>query len=244
MRASRGWTTLVVLALACTTAMGQNSAKHDTVGQVLRITTSNATGEVLLQGLAANWSQAAAKQVALNRTPPLYDTDEPAAEDIRIVEVRMLRAGGKLFAQLTWRDSTHDAAALQAIPGSAPETRFLKVPTEANDRFFDAAAMMVPLKEGTEVNPSLQMGDADHPVQIYYWNSSRGAMLMEAQGRGTTKRLGSSFPCNSFYRDGVWTVTFELPAQHASTPVAFAIWNGAQKDRDGRKYFSVWYTLE
>jgi len=26
--------------------------------------------------------------------------------------------------------------------------------------------------------------------------------------------------------------------------MAFAVWNGSQKDRDGRKYFSVWQVLE
>ena len=244
MRASRWWAALVVIAWAAWPSMGQTSAKPAAAGQGLPVAASRAAGETLLQGQAANWSQASARKVALNRTPPLYDTDEPAADEIPVVEVRMLRAAGKLYAQLTWRDSTHDAATLQAVPDSPPETRFLKVPTEAEDRFFDAAAIMVPMKGSTALNPSLQMGDADHPVQIYYWNSTRGAMLMEAQGRGTTKRTGQGFPANGAYENGKWTVTFELPAQPVGSPMAFAIWNGAQKDRDGRKYFSVWYTVE
>ena len=244
MRASRWWAALVLMAWACAPSMGQTSAKPAAAGQVLPITTSSAAGELLLQGQPANWSQASAKKVALNRTPPLYDTDEPAAEEIPVVEVRVLSAGGKLYAQLSWRDTTADATTLQAVPNSSPETRFLKVPTEADDRFFDAAAIMVPTKASTGLNPSLQMGDVDHPVQIYYWNSARGAMLMEAQGRGTTQRTGHGFPANGAYDNRRWVVTFELPAQPAGTPMAFAIWNGAQKDRDGRKYFSVWYTLE
>ena len=244
MRASRWWAALVVMAWACGPSMGQTPAKPAAAGQVLPAGASGAAGEILLQGQPANWSQASARKVALNRTPPLYDTDEPATEEITVVEVRMLRAAGKLYAQLTWRDSTHDAATLQAIPDSPPETRFLKVPTEAEDRFFDAAAIMAPTKGGTGLNPSLQMGDVDHSVQIYYWNSARGAMLMEAQGRGTTKRTGQGFPASAVYQSGRWTVTFELPAQPAGTPMAFAIWNGAQRDRDGRKYFSVWYNVE
>ena len=88
------------------------------------------------------------------------------------------------------------------------------------------------------------MGDAEDPVEIYYWNSARGAMLMQAQGRGTTRRTGQGFPASGNYDRGQWTVTFELPDLPAGTPVAFAVWNGSQKDRDGRKYFSVWQVLE
>ena len=95
-----------------------------------------------------------------------------------------------------------------------------------------------------ELSPSLQMGDADHPVQIYYWNATRGAMLMEAHGRSTTRRTGQAFPAHSDYSNGQWNVTLELPNLAAGTPVAFAVWNGSQKDRDGRKYFSVWQIVE
>jgi len=88
------------------------------------------------------------------------------------------------------------------------------------------------------------MGDADDPVHIYYWNAARGPMLMDAAGRGTTKRTGASFAVHGAYEKGRWTVVFELPDLAAGTPLAFAIWNGSQKDRDGRKYFSVWQVLQ
>jgi len=69
-------------------------------------------------------------------------------------------------------------------------------------------------------------------------------MVMQAQGRGTTRRTGQSFPANGTYQNGQWNVIFELPDLSAGTTVAFAVWNGSQKDRDGRKYFSVWQVLE
>ena len=46
------------------------------------------------------------------------------------------------------------------------------------------------------------------------------------------------------YRGGVWQVTLQLPAVPAGVPLAFAVWDGSQQDRDGRKYFSVWYRLQ
>jgi hypothetical protein len=214
-------------------------------GQSLSVSASSASFDNLLHGELAAWNQIAVKHVALNRTPPLYDTDEPAAPEIASLDVRVARTGGKLLVQLSWRDTTHDAVALAEVPNTPPETRFRKVQTEADDRFFDAAAVMFPDKPTTgAITPSLQMGDAEHPVEIYYWNATRGAMVMDAQGRSTTKRTGKTFPANSTHQNGHWNVILELPDLPAGTPVAFAIWNGSQKDRDGRKYFSVWQVLE
>jgi hypothetical protein len=214
-------------------------------GQSLSVAASSASTDNLLHGEPAAWNQIAVKHVALNRTPPLYDTDEPATLDISSVDVRLARVSKNLLVQLSWRDPTHDAITLAEVPNTPPETRFRKVQTEADDRFFDAAAVMFPTKAASgAIAPSLQMGDAEHPVEIYYWNATRGAMLMQAQGRGTTRRTGQNFPANSTYRNGQWNVVFELPDLPAGTTVAFAVWNGSQKDRDGRKYFSVWQVLE
>ena len=219
--------------------------KKSSAGQALSVAAVSATADTLLREGQAQWNQIAVKRVALNRTPPLFDTDEPTTLEISGVDVRVARVSGNLLVQLSWRDPTQDAVTLAAVPDSPPEIRFRKVQTEANDRFFDAAAVMVPAKSGARaVYPSLQMGDADDPVEIYYWNATRGAMLMQAQGRGTTKRTGQGFPANSVYANGQWNVVFELPDLPTGTPVAFAVWNGSQKDRDGRKYFSVWQVLE
>lgn len=214
-------------------------------GQSLSVAASSASADSLLNGGLAAWSQIAVKHVALTRTPPLYDTDEPATLEISIVDVRLARVSKSLLVQLSWRDPTHDATILAEVPNTPPETRFRKVQTEADDRFFDAAAVMFPAKTGSgAIAPSLQMGDAEHPVEIYYWNATRGSMVMQAQGRGTTRRTGQNFPANSTYQNGQWDVIFELPDLPAGTTVAFAVWNGSQKDRDGRKYFSVWQVLE
>jgi hypothetical protein len=213
-------------------------------GQSLAVAASSTSADKLLNGGVAAWPEISVKRVALNRTPPLFDTDEPATPEIASLDVRVARSGGKLVVQLSWRDPTHDAVTLAEVPNTPPETRFRKVPTEADDRFFDAAAVMFPANASSgAIAPSLQMGDAEHPVEIYYWNATRGAMLMQGQGRGTTKRTGKSFPANGGYQNGQWSVIFELPDLPAGTPVAFAVWNGSQKDRDGRKYFSVWQVL-
>jgi len=230
--------------LLCPMTRAQAGARP-AAGQSLSVAAPSANADNLLHAGPAAWSQIAVKRIALNRTPPLYDTDEPATLEISSADVRLARVSGKLLVQLTWRDPTHDATTFAEVPNTPPETRFRKVQTEADDRFFDAAAVMFPAKSGAGViAPSLQMGDAEHPVEIYYWNATRGSMVMQAQGRGTTRRTGQSFPANSTYQNGQWNVVFELPDLPAGTTVAFAVWNGSQKDRDGRKYFSVWQVLE
>ena len=232
---------LFAIVLAVTTIAGAQAGKAPG-GQTLNATASSATSEALLKG-SAEWDRVPAHRISLNRTPPLYDTDEPASMEIPVLDVRLARAGGKVLVQMSWADPTQDAVVLPEVPNSPPETRFLKLPTEADDRFFDAAAVMFPEKKGP-VTPSLQMGDAEDPVQIYYWNATRGPILMQAAGRGTTRRTGATFAAHAAYERGRWTVVFELPELAAGTPLAFAVWDGSQKDRDGRKYFSVWQVLQ
>ena len=237
---------IVVSAVLLLASMvwAQAGAKPAT-GQSLSVAASSASAGNLLHGGSATWNQIPVKHVALNRTPPLYDTDEPATPDISSVDVRLARASKNLLVQVSWRDPTRDATTLAEVPNAPPETRFLKLQTEADDRFFDAAAVMFPAKSNSgEIAPSLQMGDAEHPVEIYYWNATRGSIVMQAQGRSTMRRTGQDFPASSTYQNGQWNVIFELPDLPAGTTVAFAVWNGSQKDRDGRKYFSVWQVLE
>jgi complex iron-sulfur molybdoenzyme family reductase subunit gamma len=206
---------------------------------------SGVAAESLLDPEAAAWQAVPPLRVALNRTPPLFDTDPPAAALISLVEVRARRASGQLVIHLAWADASQDTASLAGAPESAPETRFIKQDTADTDRFFDAVAVMCPTVSGEAlVTPSLQMGDPHNPVTIYYWNAARGALRMEAHGRETTRRTGETFPARGVYRAGRWQATLALPDLPAGVPLAFAVWNGSQLDRDGRKYFSVWYWLE
>ena len=234
-------TLLLLLVLVTSTIAGAQVGKPAS-GQTLKATSPSASADVLLNGSPV-WDQVSARRISLNRTPPLFDTDEPASLEIPRLDVRVARASGKVLVQMSWADPTQDSAVLPEVPNTPPETRFRKVPTEADDRFFDAAAVMFPTNSRA-VTPSLQMGDTDDPVQIYYWNAARGPMLMEAAGRGTTRRTGVTFAAHAAYEKGRWTVAFELPDLPAGTPLAFAVWNGSQKDRDGRKYFSVWQVLQ
>lgn len=214
-------------------------------GLTLRAAAPAAPAEILRDPESRIWDQAAVQRVGLNRTPPMYDTDPPSSLDIAFVDVRLARTGGKLLVHLGWKDATENSATLSKAPDTPPETRVYKEHTQATERFFDGVAVMFPSQPSAAgISPSLQMGDAGDPVTIYYWNAARGAMLMEAQGRGTTRRTGQTFSARALYRAGEWRAVLELPDLPAGQQLSFAVWNGSQSDRDGRKYFSVWHTLE
>ncbi|MBZ5723766.1 MAG: hypothetical protein LAP87_02110 [Acidobacteriia bacterium] len=190
---------------------------------------------------AAEWKSAAAVSLALNRTPPLYSTDAPASLDIASVELRLLRGAAGNFVRLEWADKTHDTAAIAKAERAWQSEQLVKQ-SDATNRFNDACAVMIPARPVVgDLSPSLQMGDAEHPVRIFLWDAARGAAIMEASGRETTKRTGQSFPAQGQYKDGRWTVTMQLPAWPEGTPLAVAVWNGSQQDRDGRKYFTIWF---
>jgi hypothetical protein len=201
--------------------------------------------EAFLDPMSAEWSKITSQRIALNRTPRLYDMEAPSELELAFVDIRLARTEGKLVVQMIWRDPTQDNAEIAKLPSAPTEGRPHKELTEATDRFFDSAAVMHPVRlPENNVWPSLQMGDAGDPVTIYFWNAARGATRMQGEGRGTTKRTGESFPAQALYGNGSWHVTMELHDVPVGMPLAFAIWNGSQQDRDGRKYFTTWLKLE
>jgi hypothetical protein len=195
---------------------------------------------------AAAWDRAAPTRVLLNRTPRIYQTEKRPAGRPPLLEVRALRCSERLVLRLVWDDATKDAP--QAPPrkrgeGGTPDHLY-KRPTGQTTAFADAAAVMLPRRRPAGGFPSLVMGDGKEPVQLYYWNASRGAEQLTAAGRARVERTGKTFPCRADYRSGKWAVTLELPATPAGYPLAFALWDGHSGDRDGLKFFSVWYVLE
>ena len=193
---------------------------------------------------AAEWKSAAQAVLALHRTPPLYPTDSPAANDVQSVQVRVLHVPSGHYVRLEWNDRSRDSATL-AKAERVWQGEHLVNQSPATDRFSDACAVMVPERAVSgDMNPSLQMGDATHPVRIYFWDATRGAALMQASGRETTKRTGQGFPSEGQYADGKWTVVLQVPELQPGAPFAVAIWNGSQQDRDGRKNFSKWYRAQ
>ena len=208
------------------------------------ICSAAALAQNTLDPAAADWKSAPSLVLALHRTPPLYSTDAPATVEIPSVQAQIVHSPAGNFVRLEWADKTHDAAVLPKAE-RVWQGDHLVTQSAATDRFSDACAVMIPAKPVSgDLNPSLQMGDANHPVHIFVWDSTRGAAVMEASGRETTQRTGQSFSAQAVYTAGKWTVTMQISDLRAGTPFAVAIWNGSQQDRDGRKYFTIWYRAQ
>jgi hypothetical protein len=250
------WKIVAVLSCSFLAGIGAGTATHaqqksvkaaatEPAGMVLHVAAAAARADALLDPMAPGWAGIPVQRIALNRTPRLYDTEAPSELEIPFVDVRLARTEGKLLVQMTWRDPTQDAPEIAKLPSAPTEGRPHKELTEATDRFSDSAAVMYPTRAVEKGQwPSLQMGDPANPVSIYFWNASRGPARMQAEGRGTTRRTGDTFPARAVYRDQAWHLAMELADVPPGTPLAFAVWNGSQQDRDGRKYFTTWLKLE
>jgi hypothetical protein len=213
---------------------------------VLRVGTHKGEVKELLDSSSAVWEKAATTRIVLNRTPRIYQTEPRVETPPPALEVRSLRADGKLVLRLQWADATRDAPqapARKTGEGGDPD-KLYKRPTGETATFADAAAVMVPERWTGTAFPSLVMGDKHVPARIYYWNASRGAEELIATGRATQESSGKSVAHRAGHADGRWTVTMEVPEPSEGYPIAFAIWDGHSGDRDGLKFFSIWYVLK
>jgi hypothetical protein len=210
----------------------------------IRVGETTATEDVLLGPDSGAWGEKPTN-ILLSRTPRIYQTEPPLDRPAPTCEVRALRSGDKLYLRLVWEDVTRNAPeAPPALTGEAGDPKQLyKRPTGETSTFPDAAAVMVPERWTGPAFPSLMMGDDHSPARLYYWNASRGAAVLSASGRATPQPTGESFTHSARHANGKWTLTVALPEPPNDYPVAFAIWDGQYGDRDGLKFFSVWYVL-
>jgi hypothetical protein len=208
-----------------------------------------AKAAALLDPASEAWGRATPTHVLLNRAPRLYRQPAPPPEPpVPPLEARALRAAGKLYLRLEWADATRNAPvapARKSGEGGDPDKLYRRPTTETNT-FPDAAAVMVPESWGGGAFPALMMGDRTSSVRMFYWSASgpadRGDEL-SAHGRASPRPTGRAFALKAAHADGKWALTAELPAQADGSPIAFAVWDGAYGDRDGLKFFSIWYVL-
>lgn len=152
-------------------------------------------------------------------------------------EVRALRTAAGLLLRLEWSDAQADVR-LEAA------------------RFADGAAIQFPRDGRKETTP--YMGGAGRHVNIWYWNAAKNSgENLWADGFGTLTRLPTQdVKASGRHAGGKWRVAFfrawrsaepraaRLPAAGGDRPVAFAVWNGANEERDGFKAVTMtWQAL-
>jgi len=183
-----------------------------------------------------SWQKIPAREIALTTAfpghPAIVGTSAVAQ-----VRVQAAKTADGVLLRMKWRDAAADAA-------------------KDAGRFADGAAIQFPLDRKASTLPF--MGGGGKMVNIWYWNAAKNAAEnMVADGFGTATRLPTQdVRANGRHAGGEWTVVFfrayrtpektaiRLTAAGGRTPVAFAVWEGSNQERDGLKAVTLaWQNL-
>lgn len=217
------------------------------------------SGAVLAQAPTAD-KPLTVKTVRLNKPLTEKDLDDPAwhriparhiglttafvahpsivgTSTVAKVSVQAAKTAEGVLIRLKWKDSGADA-------------------TKDVGKFADAAAVQFPLNGKSSTLPF--MGGGGQLVNIWYWSAAtNGAQNLVADGFGTLTRLPTQdVRANGRHAGGEWTVVFfrlyrsaeeaavKLAQKGGRSPVAFAVWEGSNQERDGLKAVTMaWQNL-
>ncbi len=151
------------------------------------------------------------------------------------VSVKAIHNGTDIAFLLSWNDST------------------LNNVIDGVENFSDAGAIML------NANMICRMGQPNNPTNIWYWRAVDDSVQnLISGGLGTithTLNDDNNFYASSIYASGQWQVVLSRPLAAidpddqidlfvgGSYPIAFATWDGANNERNGRKYRSGMKTL-
>jgi complex iron-sulfur molybdoenzyme family reductase subunit gamma len=229
---------VAALALVAVAAVAPTLVSSRPANEVPVTTMSQHRASSLADPTGEAWNDAIPVDVALSSAPSTVpNASETSVEE---VDVRAARTENRLFVRLSWHDDTEDGTA-STSPSSAPTVR----------SFADAAAVQVPVN--TSTRPGIAMGSPRSQVNVWYWNPDVGGQELLAGGPGTTTRFESSaVETAAAYRSDEWHVVFSRPlaadsanrtsfADDRDVAVSFAVWDGSNMERSGRKAVSEWH---
>jgi hypothetical protein len=199
-----------------------------------------------LEPTADAWASTKAILLHLNLTPSLYPGDVTDDGFRPEVSVQVLRLDdGTAVVRAQWTDPTTNRTESGVTVLDGGEAHIYKKYSSDVGTFPDAFCAMVPVKRGPHAAyPSMMMGEKKQPVDLYFWKAGIGFQLLGAHGRASTAKTKTSLAGKSVREGDRWTVTMALTDMTPGTPVCFAVWDGAREQRDGIKYFSLWYEVQ
>ena len=179
------------------------------------------------------------RSVAPASQPSLFPNPRHVQTDVRSIYVQALHNGKEVALLLEWKD---DTPAEQRGVG----------------QFVDAAAVQWPVQYGPGIGlPHVGMGHSGHPVAVWFWRADGSQETLAAEGFGTlTIQNPEGMSAGGVWKDGIWRVVFKraftgngehgvtlMPDTQGLVPVALAIWNGEEDQRNGLKRLSAWRVL-
>lgn len=183
------------------------------------------------------WDAAPAVRIRLETAFVVHQSISGTAA-VREAEVRALRDRAGLLVRVEWRDERPDTA-------------------RTAHRFVDAVALQF-ARDGKAGTPPF-MGGQRRAVNVWYWNAATNAAEnLRADGFGTLQRLPTQdVSARGRHAEGRWRVVFQrawrsaepgasrLPsAPGDARPIAFAVWQGGNDERDGFKAVTMqWQSL-
>ena len=184
---------------------------------------------------AAIWKKAPVARVDLQAAFPGHSSivGRPATGQLA---AQAVRARDMLYMKLRWSDKTANTAVADT------------------DRFLDRVAVQFPLNGEASTTPF--MGDGVNAVNIWHWRADGRTENLFAKGFGTATPVVSQALTSAATRRGdAWEVVLARPLAakqeegammkgRKTMPIAFAVWDGDNQERDGLKAVTLeWWQL-
>lgn len=184
------------------------------------------------------WERLPEYRMHLMPAPPYHESvalrwnDEAEGQDVFF---SLAQTSERFYVRLRWRDETMDQAT-------------------KSDQFRDGVAVQFALADN-ETSAIMGTGP-EEPVNIWYWRSDANSIEnLAAGGPGSTTRLDeqpvsgdSLYMARAEADASEWVVVMSRPlsaeSEHnvgfdrPSVPIAFALWQGSDQERDGLKSVS------
>lgn len=192
------------------------------------------------------WDRVPMYSTYLQVAPPVHQSAKLRFEDGatrgKHLYFQVARSDKRMYVRLRWKDASQDTG------------------TTVDD-FRDGVAVQFALKG---VDTSYMMGSGtDHPVNIWYWRADHHPVEnLAAGGYGSTTILDeqtvtgdAAYIKQKQDKDNAWHVVmsrplaakdeFDVNFERKTVPMAFALWQGSDEERDGNKRVThTWINLE
>lgn len=222
-----------LVALAMLTSVAATAVQAAPASKTIRVL--SAAGVDAASPKAAIWKKAPAIQVALQAAFPGHGSivGTPVTERLT---AQAVRAGDRLFVKLAWSDRTANTM------------------IKDTGQFVDGAAVQFPVNGKAATTPF--MGDPVNAVNVWHWRADGHTENLVAKGFGTSTVVPfAGLKSAALRTDSGWAVVLTRslkvkPDEGVSLsgkgvmPVAFAVWDGDNQERDGLKAVTLeWWQL-